>query len=219
MNPNDPMTRSGARWCEEHDRWECSAKKPNHHAPAIRGMDKCRHHVGRSTAVAKALGEANLMAWTTEAISRDLEPLDPGEVVLNQMRVAVMKADLLGVMVRWQLEVDDEAGLVGTTWTSGADGARVESGERVRALVTEEGVWRDRAVRYAKTAHDMGIDNRRIEIEESVAQRILGSFLDAMALARDVLTAELRARMADAFLEGLGHEPVVVAGEVEGAPS
>lgn len=46
-DPDDPMIRSGARWCPTHGWWECSANKPDHHAPAVRGNPHCRFHLGK----------------------------------------------------------------------------------------------------------------------------------------------------------------------------
>lgn len=175
-SPDDLMSRSGARWCEQHERWECSARKADHHAAAIRGMAHCRHHVGRSTAMAKALGEANLLAWSTQAEGVAEAPMpDPGLVVLQQLRVASLRADLFGLMLRWQLEVDEEQGLVGDTFAAGAEGQRVRTGEQVRGLVKLEAEWRDRTVRYAKTAHDMGIAEREVRVAERTGQQLAGA--------------------------------------------
>jgi hypothetical protein len=175
MSQHDLMSRSGARFCEEHDRWECAAKKPNHHAAAIRGMAMCRHHVGRSTAMAKALGEANLLAWSTQETPDGAPMPDPGLVVLQQLRVASLRADLFGLMLRWQLEVDDEQGLVGDTYTAGVEGSALRTGEQVRGLVKLEAEWRDRTVRYAKTAHDMGIAEREVRVAERTGQQLAGA--------------------------------------------
>ena len=73
-------------------------------------MSKCKNHSGRSLAMAKALGEANLLAWSTEAAGQDVAMPDPGLTVLQQLRVASLRADLFGLMLRWQLEVDEEQG-------------------------------------------------------------------------------------------------------------
>lgn len=175
MSQHDLMSRSGARFCEEHQRWEYAAKKPNHHAAAIRGMAMCRHHVGRSTAMAKALGEANLLAWSSEAADASLPMPDPGLTVLQQLRVASLRADLFGLMLRWQLEVDEEQGLVGDTFAAGAEGQALRTGEQVRGLVKLEAEWRDRTVRYAKTAHDMGIAEREVRVAERTGQQLAGA--------------------------------------------
>ena len=81
--------------------------------------------------LAKAQGEANLLAWSAAA-GKDQVPLDPGATVMDQLRVAVMRADLYGELLRVQVEDQDYAGLVGPTFAAGRDGARVETGEQVR---------------------------------------------------------------------------------------
>lgn len=210
------MRQSGARWCTEHGRWECNAAIENHHASAIRGMAKCRHHVGRSTAMAKALGEANLIAWSTEAARADgkqLPALDPGVVVLDQLRVAMLRADLYGELLRWQLEVDEEAGLIGRTFAAGRDGQRVETGEQVRGLARLEAEWRDRVVRFAKTAHDMGIADAQIELQQAQAELVVSAFLAALAAIPGLLPVA-RQEALTAFLAGLGRGGETVAGAV-----
>lgn len=218
MRDDDPMRLSGAVWCEDHDRWECSRvsrrSQTRCHGNAIRGRSSCRMHAGRPAAVEKALGEAALAAWSTEAADADAAPLDLGRVVMDQLRVAVMRADLYGEMVRWQLETEDEGGLVGKTFAAGRDGARVESGEQVRALVRLEAEWRDRAVRFAKTAHDMGIDQRHVELEQAKAEQVVGAVRLGLAALPGLLPAD-RDAFLRAFLGALGRgDGDVVAGEV-----
>lgn len=203
----DPMSRSGAKWCSEHGRWECSAKKPDHHANAVRGMSMCRHHVGKSLDLARTQGEANLLAWSAAA-GRDSAPMDPGQVVMDQLRVAVMRADLYGELLRIQVADEEVDGLVGPTYAVGREGVRVETGERVRGLAALEAEWRDRAVRFAKVAHDMGIDQRHIELEQGKAQLVTSAFLAAVA-AVSLLPAD-RDLMLRTFLSGLGRGPEVL---------
>lgn len=221
VTQDDLMARSGARWCETHDRWECSANKADHHASAIRGMRYCKNHTGRSLAMSKALGEANLAAWSTAEAAADAAPLDTGRVVMDQLRVAVIRADLYGELLRWQLQVEDEAGLVGPTYAMGRDGTRVETGEAVRGLARVEAEWRDRVVRFAKVAHDMGIDERQVELEQAQATQVVAAVkvaLEAAALAPEVQDVFVRS-----FLGALGRgaetaagADAVVAGEVLG---
>lgn len=218
MQAADPMERSGAVWCDTHGRWECSrtSKRSQErcHAPAIRGRATCRMHAGRSAALEKALGQANLAAWSTEHAAQDAPPLDPGRVVLEQLRVAVMRADLYGELLRWQVEVEEEGGLVGATYAAGRDGQRVETGERVRALASEERLWRDRAVAYAKAAHDMGIAERHVELEQERASLVTAAFRAALGVL-DLLPAD-RDSAVRMFLSRLGAGDQVVAGEVTG---
>lgn len=217
LSHRDLMKRSGAVWCDDHERWECSRKSKRTqercHASAIRGTATCKTHAGRSLALTKALGEANLQAWSTEHAGTDQAPLDPGRVVLEQLRVAVMRADLYGELLRWQVEVDDEAGLVGKSFAAGRDGARVEMGEQVRGLARLEAEWRDRVVRFAKAAHDMGIAERHVELEQERASLVTAAFRAALGVL-ELLPAD-RDLAVRTFLAQLGAGEVV-AGEVTG---
>lgn len=209
------MTRSGARWCEDHGRWECSAKKPDHHAAAIKGMAMCRHHAGKSLDLAKTQGEANLLAWSAAA-AVDAKPLDPGSAVMDQLRVAVLRADIYGELLRLQVAGEDGAGLIGATYAAGRDGARVETGEQVRALARLEAEWRDRVVRFAKAAHDMGIAERHIELQQAQAAIVVA----AARAGLDALGSELLPASRDAFLRaflgalGRGPEQLELEGGV-----
>lgn len=213
MSHDDLMRRSGARWCTDHERWECAAKKADHHASAIRGMAMCRHHVGKSLDLARTQGEANLLAWSAQAAEDQgrASALDPGQVVMNQLRVAVLRADIFGELLRIQVADEDVDGLVGPTYAVGREGTRVETGERVRGLAALEAEWRDRVVRFAKAAHDMGIAERVVELEQQKAQLVVSAFMGALGVL-DLLPAA-RDEALRAFLAGLGRGEVV-AGEV-----
>lgn len=215
MQSEDPMSRSGARWCDSHRRWECSkhARRSDDglcHASAIAGTAACRLHSGRTVAAAKAIGEANLLAWSTRDTENEA-PLDPGQVVMNELRLAVHRANLFGELVRLQLGEDPIGGLVGTTRTAGRDGQAVESGEQVRALMRLEAEQRDRVVRFAKAAHDMGIAERHIELEQGRAEMVIGAFLEVLRVL--ALEPADRDVAVQTFLDGLGREELVV-GEV-----
>lgn len=211
MDPEDPMIRSGARWCADHGQWECVAKVGReHHGVAIRGQAYCRFHVGKTTELAKAQGEANLLAWRA-AGAGEVAALDPGAVVMDQLRVAVMRADIYGEMLRLQFEDQGYDGIVGPTFAAGREGVRIETGESARGLAKLEGEWRDRAVRFAKTAHDMGIDQRQIEIEQGRAQMLVAALLGVFEELG--LVGPARDRGLQVFLRGIGRGDTV-AGEV-----
>ncbi|WP_248582580.1 hypothetical protein [Nocardioides sp. InS609-2] len=181
-------------------------------------MAMCRHHVGKALDVARTQGEANLLAWSSAAASgRTLAAMDPGQVVMDQLRVAVLRADIYGELLRLQVADEDAWGLVGPTYAVGRDGgARVETGERVRGLAALEAEWRDRVVRFAKAAHDMGIAEQHIQLEQDKAQLVTSAFMAALAVV--VLVPGDRDLMLRAFLEGLGRGPVV-GGALEGGAS
>jgi len=214
MTADDPMTRSGARWCEEHGRWECSARKEDHHATAIRGTRLCKNCSGRPLAAAKAIGEANLLAWSTLRAGDDAPAVDPGRAVMDQLRLAVYRADLLGELVRLQMEEDPIGGVVGKTRAAGRDGGLVESGEQVRPLVKLEMEIRTKVVQFAKTAHDMGIAERHIELEQSRAELVISAFLATLKVLG--LVPADRDLAVRTFLDGLGRgDSVPDAGELE----
>lgn len=215
MPDEDPMSRSGARWCDAHRKWECSkhsrrSEDGNCHQWAITGTATCRLHSGRTLAAAKAIGAANMLVWSTQAAG-DAPGLDPGRVVMDQLRVAVLRADLFGELVRLQMIEDPSGGIVGVTRAAGHDGGAVETGEQVRGLVKLEAEWRDRAVRFAKTAHDMGIAEREIEMAEVDAQRTINGFIESVTVLDELLDsrdliAEIRDRMVRRFLQALDRE-------------
>ena len=216
MRDDDPMRRSGAVWCDEHERWECARdSKRSHsrcHGIAVRGLNRCRMHLGQSRDLARTQGEANLLAWAADAAAHgDVKPLDPGRVVMDQLRVAVLRADIYGELLRLQVSVEDVDGLVGATFAVGREGQRVETGERVRGLAGLEAEWRDRVVRFAKAAHDMGIAEQVIEIEKSRAEMVTAAFLAAIDVL-GLLPAD-RSRAVEVFLDRLGTSPSV-PGEV-----
>lgn len=205
MRDDDPMRRSGATWCADHDRWECARDSKRSqarcHGVAVRGLDRCRMHLGQSRDLARTQGEANLLAWSAEAAA-DAAPLNPGRVVMDQLRVAVLRADVYGELLRLQVADEEVDGLVGPTFAVGREGTKVETGERVRGLAALEAEWRDRVVRFAKAAHDMGIAEAVVELEKQRAELVTAAFLAALDVG-DLLPAA-RSRMVEVFLDRLG---------------
>lgn len=196
----------GARWCEKHRRFECTRQRSRQrgdcHQAAVSGTDVCVNHGGQSLEVLKAKGEAN-KAMTAFA-AYGIPTIDPGHAVLSMLQMAWLRLHLYAGLLEAQLDaqggtaddvpvdlddVDPEqgdgpstGGLIGHTYApaKGGDG-RVVTGEAPRALVVLESAERDRIVRYAKTAHDMGIAERDIRLAErqsellaTVLQGVLG---------------------------------------------
>jgi hypothetical protein len=216
MPPEDPMRLSGAVWCEDHGRWECvrDSKRSGArcHGPAIGGLDRCRMHAGLASGLAKAKGAANLLAWSTAYVG-DTKPLDPGQTVMNALHVSVLRAELLGELLRVQVEDQDYDGLIGVTSTAGRDGGSVTTGEQLRGLVRMEAEERDRSVKFAKAAHDMGIAERHIELQQAQAAIVVGAMRAAMDVAGSELLPGTRDAMLRAFLSGLQQVPELEAGE------
>lgn len=221
MKPPDPMELTGAVRCEQHSRWECSKRSQRRddrcHAPAIRGLNRCRIHAGIRTALAKAQGEA-ITAWTALSGKATVNPADAvlGMLQMSWLRVHIYAALLEEQLAEAQADFDageEErrrgagpvgagAGLVGHTYASNME-TIYASGEAVRALVALEAVERDRCVKYAKTAHDMGIAEREVRLAEqqgvmlvNVIRNVLGSLEltdQQQAAAAEAVPRELRA--------------------------
>lgn len=187
----------GARWCETHLRWECTKRRNRGrgtcHAPAIGGLDACRMHVGMPLGVAVARGQA-VTAFSSLGA---MPAVDPGFAVLSMLHVSFLRAHLYAGLLEDQVEdqADDPvggwgedgeegyprgvagqpsaagvAGLIGHTYSADKVAGIFASGEARRALVDLEAQERDRCVRYAKTAHDMGIAEREVKLAESQGQ-------------------------------------------------
>lgn len=175
----------GAVWCEVHGRRECSHLSKRSgvrcHAIAIAGMNSCDHHVGKSRAVAKAQGQA-MLAW---------QMARPGAVSVDYRHAVLAALQMTYARLAWyawlleqqQAAVEDQAstgedsgdglaasvatgGLVGHTFAPSRDGGGVVTGEAIRGLAVLEAQERDRLVRFAKTAHDMEIDESLVRLEE-----------------------------------------------------
>lgn len=204
MHGDDPMQRSGARWCEDHELWECSKQRSKGrgqcHGPAVRGLDRCRMHLGRGMDLAKTQGEDNLAIWSAQAAS-GLAVVDPADAVMAQLRVAVYRADLYGELLRLQVADEEVGGIVGATYAAGRDGVRVETGESARGLAKLEAEWRDRVVRYSEVAHRMGIATRAIELAQGQAAIVSAGLRAAIEAAGPDLLPATRGRMVAAFLD------------------
>jgi hypothetical protein len=194
----------GARWCEEHNRLECvkdrSRGRGPCHEPAIRGTKLGRIHSGVKAEVAMAAGQAKITAWS--ALGSNADSVDYRMAVLGVLQMSWLRLAAYSELLRQQVvkeggEPDQEGlqaggrlagtGLIGYRFgAAGKDGTIFAQSEEVRALVTLESAERDRVVKYAKTAHDMGISDRLTSLAEKwgdmVATRIT-AMLDALDLS------------------------------------
>lgn len=182
MGPDGPMRQSGAIWCEEHSRWECTKRSKRTtvrcHAFAIRGTATCKNHAGVPTDVAKARGEA-LSAWSA---LRAEPSVSATEAVLGMLQMSWARVHLYAGLLRRQVEeaqnapgpgsgvLGEEAGpgagLIGYNRSANAELGLYATGEAVRGLASLEGQERDRCVRFAKAAHDMGIAEQQVKLAE-----------------------------------------------------
>lgn len=229
--PNDPARPGGATWCQDHQRWECTRNVKQSrgggrcHGPSITGTDACRMHVGKRTELAKAQGQA-ITAWS--ALSGQAT-ISSTEAVLGMLQMSWLRAHTYAQLLEEQVsaaqqarrqngdgdgfgggsgDVGAGAGLVGHTYGSTKDSVYA-SGEAVRGLAQLEAAERDRCVRYAKAAHDMGIAEAQVKIAEGQG-RLLAEVIRRV-LDRLELTDQQRAQV-----------PLIVPGElraIEGGAS
>jgi hypothetical protein len=195
-----------AHWCGEHDRLECVKNKTRGrgrcHAAAVRGTDACTTHCGFTKDVARARGSAKITAWSS--VGDATETVDYRMAVLGVLQMTWLRLAAYSDLLRRQVVAEGmvtepelfhpnaqskTSGLIGYKYGSaGKDGNIYAQSEEVRALVALESAERDRVVRYAKTAHDMGISDRLTSLAERwgdvVATRIT-LMLDALELNPD----------------------------------
>lgn len=183
----------GATWCEDHQRWECSRDRKaangggRCHGIAISGLDRCRMHAGVSAELARAQGAA-ITAWSAMTGEATVSAVD---AVTGMLEMSWLRAHLYADLLETQVEAAQEttapdgaggsgrrrgagdvgqgAGLVGHTYSADREAGIFATGEAVRGLAQLEAQERDRVVKYAKTAHDMGIAEAAIEISRQQA--------------------------------------------------
>ncbi|MER7131222.1 hypothetical protein [Streptosporangium saharense] len=198
--PPDP-TRPG-RWCLEHGKQECTKRRKRGgvcHGAAITGLDACRMHAGQRAEVARAKGEA-LSAWRAEVGRVEVSPAD---AVMAMLQMSWARVHLYAGLLERQLAdaqpdprgVGHGEGLIGHTRSASPSVGVYETGETVRGLAVLEAQERDRCVRYAKAAHDMGIADQEIRLAEAQGALLAGAIrriLDGLDL-----TAAQQARVPE----------------------
>ena len=187
----------------------------------------CRMHCGKKADVAKAQGEA-ITAWS--ALTGE-PTVDHNTAVIGMLNMSWARVHLYASLLREQVEAaqrdrgDDlvgggirggsvgaGAGLVGHTYSGGESGI-FATGEAIRALALEEGKERERCVRFAKTAHDMGIAERQIAAAEkhgAELARVMIRF--ARLLGRDPTDPEVQRAAQLAISEETGVGPKAIEG-------
>src|SRR5712691_5248162 len=144
-----PMgSRTLARWCEQHGRWECTKPRSRGrgqcHAQAIKGTGACPAHAG------KTIEQARRDAVNAWAAMPDDQGITPLAAAAGQLNLSWRRAQLLGDELRRQVEAasgGNGGGLVGYVYSASAasDGIYPAS-EQVRALVKLEAEERERCV-------------------------------------------------------------------------
>jgi hypothetical protein len=180
-----------ARWCGTHGRLECKHNRTKGrgqcHQAAVRGTDACQNHSGYSRDVIKAQGEARITAWNPHSTGA-APTVDASAAVLSVLQMSYLRLGLYADLLRRQVATEGEraddpaekdspegSGLIGYRYgAAGKDGIVYVQSEEVRALVVLEAAERDRVVKYAKTAHDMGISDRLTAMAEQWGDIVAG---------------------------------------------
>lgn len=206
--PLGPTNNPGnARWCETHNRLECTKNRTKGrgqcHQPSIRGTDACKNHSGTTIAAQRARGEAviQISAWNPIASPGAPAPtIDASSAVLSVLQMSYLRLGLYSQLLRRQVALEGEwaddlreigadprtSGLIGNRYgMGGKDGITYVQSEEIRGLVLLEAAERDRVVKYAKTAHDMGISDRLTAMAEQWGDIVAGRvsrMLEALGL-------------------------------------
>ena len=212
---------SGARWCQDHERLECTKNRSKGrgacHAAAVRGLDACTTHAGHSREVAKAKGEARLNAWSAMGRPAEGQGIDASAAVLGMLQQSWLRAAMYSELLRQQATKDahqpsdgfdpddpgSASGLIGYRFgAAGKDGNIYAVSEEARALVGLEAAERDRVVKYAKTAHDMGISDRLTAMAEQWGGQVIRQIVIILGALN--LTPEQEAMVPDLIQAHLG---------------
>lgn len=214
-----------ARWCPDHGRLECTKNRgPKRggghcHQPAIRGLNACRTHCGHRGTVAKAKGAARITAWSAVGEPAEGKGVSSGMAVLGVLQMTWLRLAAYGELLRQQVARDNPPeprpegfdpggevqsdGLIGFRYgAAGKDGNIYAQTEEVRALVLLEAAERDRVVKYAETAHKMGISERLTNLAEKWGDVVAGRI--TLVLAGLELTPEQEAKVPGLIHTHLG---------------
>lgn len=192
-------------------------------------MPACFTHVGKKRDLAKAQGAA-ITAWS--ALSGQPE-VSAHDAVLGMLNMSWLRVHLYADLLRQQVEAaqaergpDDAAGdggalgghtavgagvgLVGHTYSDGREIGIYASGEAIRGLAQLEAAERDRCVRFAKTAHDMGIAEAQIKLAEQQGQMLASVLADVVrGLGRDPADREVQQVIYQAVQRHTGVGPAI----------
>lgn len=215
-----------ARWCDAHNRLECTKTRSFRqgggpcHAPAIRGTDACHTHGGHRNEVLKAKGQARITAWSAMGQPANGAGIGSSAAVLGMLQQSWLRAAMYGHLLQLQVARDgrgEEAvpgqfdpegkkspgGLIGFKYgAAGKEGHIYAVSEEARALVKLEAEERDRVVKFAKTAHEMGISDRIIGLAESWGDQVVKRIMIIMMALE--LSPEQEARVPRLIRAHLG---------------
>jgi hypothetical protein len=186
---NKDNNPGGARWCEKHQWLECSKRRRRVdepcHLPAIRGIDACNHHSGLPKGVAMIKGEGQISAWSAAGRPGPAGEIQPGEAVMGMLQMSWLRVAAYGRLLKSQVETEGGDlrvdGLVGHKRGMSNSGEIYRVSEEIRALVMLEAQERDRCVKFAETAHKMGISDRLTSLAEQWGDVVAGRVVDMMS--------------------------------------
>jgi hypothetical protein len=200
------------RWCEEHQRRECtsprkSGRGPCHGHHLVAGTDQCRMHLGKKAADVIAEAAAR-KAVETYGLPRDISPTDAllEEVRYSAGHVAWLRAkvaELEAADLVWG--VTEEADRNATEF-AGTDVTRSASVNVWLHLYHQE---RKHLLDLVKTAISVGIEERRVRLAE--AQGSLMNEVIRRILARLSLSAEQSALLPVVVPEELRRAAVMAS--------
>lgn len=199
---NKDTNPGGARWCESHARLECTKSRSKRqgggqcHAAAVRGVHTCLTHGGQRADVIEAKGHAQITAWSAQGRPTEGTAIGSSAAVLGMLHQSWLRAAMYGKLLESQAikdgrtsthSVDQDSadqdvpeedlgtgGLIGYRYgAAGKDGNIYAVSEEARALVVLESAERDRVVKFAKVAHDMGISDKMINIAERWGDQVV----------------------------------------------
>jgi hypothetical protein len=161
--------------------------------------------------VARAKGQARITAWSAMGRPADGQGIESSAAVLGMLQQSWLRAAMYGHLLQLQVAKDgqgdaigpDQAdpdgplnpgGLIGFKYgAAGKDGNIYAVSEEARGLVALEAAERDRVVRFAKTAHEMGISDRMLGMAERWGDQVITRIMVIMGALE--LTPEQEARV------------------------
>lgn len=106
------------------------------------------------------------------------------------------------------------AGVVGQTFAASPNIGVYATGEAVRGLALFEAQERDRVVRFAKTAHDMGIAEQQIRLAEQTGQMFATVINEIVrALDRDPADPRVQGIVHGVITRHVGAGGVIIEGQ------
>ena len=192
------------RWCEEHQRYECTSPKkdrtPCHSPRMVRGTGRCRMHLGRKAKDVIAEDQAR-KAVVTFGLPRDISPTD---ALLEEVRYTAGHVAWLREQVQALEAADLVWGLTEEAHKGATEFPGTDRTEAAKPNVWLELYYRERKhlVDVTKAAIAAGIEERRVRLEEAKGQLVadiirritgrLGLSAEQSAILPKIASEELR---------------------------